>query len=159
MKHHYFIGQKKSPYHLSVGAVLLNSKNQVCCHHLLGTEGARDVYLLMCETLDPDESLERGVRRGLKEEFGAQGKIIRYLGSIESSFKNWQKVPVRKTTLYFLCRIIGSPKKTKHIESHGGKGSKTEWKSARFLISQMKKQGKLLKRSDFDESEVLKRIG
>lgn len=136
----------------------MNSKKQVCCHHVRKANGKADAYLLMRKTPKPNESLEKAVKRGLKGEFGAQGKIIRYLGSIESSFVNWQKIPVQKTTLYFLCRLIGIPKAVKHVELDESEGNKTEWRSAKFLVSQMKKQRKTLRRSDFDESEILKRV-
>lgn len=77
MKYHYFIGQKKNPYHLSVGAVVLNSKKQVYCHHLRGMRGKKDVYLLMRETVRPNDSLEEALKRGLKKEFGMRAKVQR----------------------------------------------------------------------------------
>ena len=157
MKYHYFIGQKKFPFHLSVGAVLLNSKKKIYCHHLSGMKG-KDAYLLMRETVKPGESLEKALVRGLKKEFGARAKLKGYLGSMISSFKNWQGAQVQKTTLYFLCKVVGVPKKVKWVEDHGSKGNKPEWKSAKFLIPQMEKQGRALKRTDFDESDILKRI-
>lgn len=157
MKYHHFIGQRKSPYHLSVGAVVMDAKRQVYCHHLFKPRGGSDVYLLMRETVEPNESVESALRRGLFEEFGIRGKIVKYLGSIVSSFKNWQGANVQKTTLYFLCKPLGQPKQVKHIERHYGKGGVKEWRSANFLLKQMKRQARILKRSDFDESEVIAR--
>lgn len=158
MKYHYFIGQKKSPFHLSVGAVLMNSKREVYCHHLRDVRGRADAYLLMRETVRPNDSLEGALKRGLREEFGVKAKTKSYLGAVVSSFTNWQGAKVEKTTLYFLCTPIGAPAKIKRMESHYGARSSREWKSVRFLIPQMKKQGRILKRTDFDESEVLKRV-
>jgi ADP-ribose pyrophosphatase YjhB (NUDIX family) len=112
----------------------------------------------MRETLEPGESLEAAVRRGLKEEFGIRAKIQRYLGSFTGSFRNWQGKTVQKTTLYFLCRLLGTPKKTRHIENHYGVKSAREWQKIGFLKRQMKKQGRLLGRSDFNESAILERL-
>lgn len=156
---HYFIGQKKSPFHLSVGAVILDKqKKNVYHHHLHKVNGKTDVYLLMRNTVQPNESFERTLKRGARKEFGMNIKINRYLGSITSSFINWEKAKIQKTTLYFLCEQVGKIKNVKQYESHYGEKSVREWKPIKFLIPQMKKQAKILKRSDFDESSVLKRI-
>ncbi len=156
---HYFIGQKKSPFHLSVGAVILDKqKKNVYCHHLIKANGKTDAYLLMRNTVEPNESLERALKRGAQKEFGMNVKINRYLGSITGSFVNWEKAKMQKTTLYFLCEQIGKIKNVKWQESHYGEKSMREWKSIKFLIPQMKKQAKILKRSDFDESEIIRKV-
>jgi len=64
-KLHYFVGQKKSPFHLSVGAIVMNGKTEIYCHHLLNVRGKMDAYLLMRETVEPNETLENALRRGL----------------------------------------------------------------------------------------------
>lgn len=156
-KLHYFVGQKKSPFHLSVGAIVMNGKTEIYCHHLLNVRGKMDAYLLMRETVEPNETLENALRRGLGQEFGMKAKIVGYLGSVTSSFKNWQGANIQKTTLYFLCKPIGMPKIVKHMESHYGERSVREWENASFLIRQMKRQARVLKRSDFDESEIVAR--
>ncbi len=158
-KLHYFIGQKKSPFHLSVGAVVLDKqKKNVYCHHLYKVNGKTDAYLLMRNTVRPGESLERALKRGSLNEFGMNVKINRYLGSITSSFINWEKAKIEKTTLYFLCEQIEKAKKVEWRESHYGEPSAREWKPIRSLIPQMKKQGRILKRSDFDESPILGKL-
>lgn len=158
MKYHYFIGQKKSPFHLSVGAVLIDKKGQVYCHHLRGMRGSMEAFLLMRETVRPRESLEQTLARGLRKEFGVRAKVRGYLGSIASSFENWEGAKIEKTTLYFLCAPIGTPKNVKRMESHEGATSVCEWQPKKFLIAQMKKQGRLLKRDDFDESKILEEL-
>lgn len=160
-KPHYFIGTKKSPYHLSVGAVVMNRKGQIYCHHFPKGKRNPDFFILMRETINPGEALEKALARGLKEEFGMKTRILTYLGSIESKFTNWEKTSVRKTTLYFLCapvkqmtRWITSPETRK---GHFGAGSDLEWRSPKFLITQMKKQDKKMRRNDFDESNIIER--
>ncbi len=161
-KLHYFIGTKRSPYHFSVGAVVFNSKGEIYCHHFPKDNTHLDFFLLMRETVKPYESLEEALARGLKEEFGVMARVVGYLGSLESSFQNWEGVRVQKTTLYFFC--VSTTQNSKWITSaetrtgHFGKGSILEWRTGRWLMAQMRKQGKQMKRTDFDESEIVKRF-
>ena len=37
---------------------------------------------LMRETLEDDETLEQAVSRGVKEEFGVEGKLEKYIGTV-----------------------------------------------------------------------------
>ncbi len=71
---HYFIGQKKSPFHLSVGAVLLNKRGEVAVHHFPKSPKNPEFFILMRRTLKPKESLETALEKGLREEFGMKGK-------------------------------------------------------------------------------------
>lgn len=161
MKASHFIGTKRTPYHLSVGAVVMSRTGKVYAHHFPRGPKNPEFFLLMRETVEPGESLEHALARGLKEEFGMKAKMVAYLGSIVSSFLNWEKTRVEKTTLYFLCtptakgaaRIISKESRGGHF----GKGSVREWRAPRFLIAQMRKQGKKMKRSDFDESVIIER--
>ncbi|MEK7657613.1 MAG: NUDIX domain-containing protein [Patescibacteria group bacterium] len=161
-KLHYFIGTRRSPYHLSVGAIVVNRKGEIYCHHFPKGNTNPEFVLLMRKTLKPYESLEGALARGLKEEFGMKARVIAYLGSLESSFRNWEGAMLQKATLYFLCTPIAQdPKWIISAETrtgHFGKGSTLEWKLARWLITQMKKQGRRMKRTDFDESEIVKRF-
>ncbi len=158
---HYFIGTKKKPYHLSVGAVLLNKLGEIAVHHFPKGQKNPEFFILARRTLKPNQSLETALARGLKEEFGMKGKPRFYLGSITSQFKNWQGANIQKTTVYFLCDLIpGKTSKATHLETlkgHFGKGSKIEWRKPAFLIRQMKRQAKVMKRGDFDESEIIKK--
>ena len=162
MKGTYFQGNKEHPQHLSAGAILVNDKGQVCCHHFFAKdlkgywtdEGLDDFYLLMRETPEPGESLESAVTRGLMEEFGATGVIEDYVGSIVGRFDH-EGVEVEKTTVYFLCRLTSQDlsKRSGDIESK----TKIEWQKPEFLIPLMKQQPERFGRTDVDESYILER--
>lgn len=157
----YYTGQAKNPYHLSIGAVVLNDKKEIACHHLSDINESKSLYILMRETVKPNELLEQAVARGLMEEFGMKAEIKDYLGSLESFFTNWEKAKIQKTTLYFLCDFRsleeGAEKK---LEKHFDWVEKDviEWHDANFLIPKMKAQKEEFRRSDFDESEILERV-
>lgn len=164
MKPTYFQGNSEYPQHISVGGILLNEKGEVCCHHFFtkdlkgywADEGLDDFYILMRETLEPNESLEHALRRGLQEEFGATGEIIDYVGAIKSNFKH-KGVDVEKTTLYFLCTLINqdaSRRTGQDIESQ----STIEWQTPGYLIPLMKEQSIRFGRTDVDESSILEKI-
>lgn len=86
----YFQGNSKHPQHISVGAVVLNDKNEICCHHFdsrinkfIGywkDNGLEDFYILMRETIEPNETLEHALHRGLMEEFGVEAELLDYIG-------------------------------------------------------------------------------
>lgn len=142
----------------------MNEKNEVCCHHFYTKnlkgyytdEGLDDFYIIMRETLEPNETLEQALHRGLKEEFGATGELVDYIGSIEGHFKH-KGVDVQKTTLYFLCKL-------KHQDiSERGSGdiedqSIIEWRAPDYLIPLMKEQSVRFGRTDIDESSILEKI-
>lgn len=159
----YFQGNNLHPQHISVGAVLVNKKGDVCCHHFFtkdlkgywADEKLDDFYILMRETIEPNETLEHALARGLREEFGATGKLIDYLGSIESHFIH-KEVDVQKTTLYFLVELIDqdvSKRSQDDIETK----SIIEWHNPKDLIPLMKDQARRFGRTDVDESAILER--
>jgi|SRR3989344_3470114 len=156
---HYFIGQAKSPYHCSVGVVLMNGKGEVCAHHYISADGEKYAYSLMRETMRPGESPEAAIARGLMKEFGATAEVERYLGSLTSHFTNWEGADIEKTTLYFLCRSEAIPMKKTVDEHHFDWVAEelVEWMPIRELIEKMKRQKKLVTRSDFEEAEILER--
>lgn len=160
----YFVGHSNHPRHLSAGAVLVNDKGEICAHHFNNPEllrgywteeGVVDFYLLMRETLNPNETLEQALHRGLMEEFGATAEIIDYLGSIQSHFKH-KDIDVEKTTVYFLCQLMSQDlsKRSGDIESKTDVG----WYSKDFLISKMKDQPAKYGRTDIDESSLLEKL-
>jgi hypothetical protein len=160
----YFQGNKDHPQHISVGAVLMNDRSEVCCHHfrtkdLKGywkDQSLDDFYLLMRETLEPDETLEHALDRGLMEEFGATAEMKDYIGSIQSRFKD-NGIEVEKTTLYFLCKTVfqdASKRTGTDIEMN----SLVEWQKPGFLIPRMKKQAEKYGRTDVDESGILEKL-
>ena len=152
----YYQGNENELYHLSVGAVLINALGQIACHHIKKRNNLQDVYLLMRETVEPHEALEDALKRGLMEEFGAKGKLISYIGSLESSYQKGSKI-IPKTTLYFIFKLI-EIKPTWRKADDWESDSEIEWRDAKFLIPKMQKQAKKYNMTDIDESEILSRI-
>jgi hypothetical protein len=162
----YFQGNSKHPQHISVGAIVLNEKNEICCHHFDTTkgkfkrywqeEGLDDFYILMRETLEQNETLEHALRRGLMEEFGVEAELLDYIGSIRSHFEH-NKITIEKTTLYFLCKL-----KNQDLNKRGSgdveNESQVEWHTTNFLIPKMKEQARIYGRTDVDESSILEKI-
>ncbi len=159
----YFQGNNLHPRHISVGAVLINEKSEICCHHFYtkdlkgyyADEKLDDFYILMRETLKPNETLEGALERGLMEEFGATADLVDYIGSIESHFKH-KGVEIQKTTLYFLAKL-----KNQDISKRGSgdieDNSNIEWRTMDYLIPLMKAQTARFGRTDLDESSILER--
>ena len=160
----YFQGNSAHPQHISVGAILVNGKGGVCCHHFFtkdlkgywADEKLDDFYILMRETLEPNESIEHALHRGLMEEFGATGELVDYVGTIVSRFTH-EGVEVEKTTLYFLCKFLSQDLSKRHGDDIE-KRSVVEWRSPDFLIPLMKAQAKRFGRTDVDESSILERV-
>lgn len=155
-----FQGVANSPFHISVGAVVVNANGSIGCHHfqshdLHESEGKGDLYQLMRETLQPDETLEASVNRGLQEEFGAIGTIVSYLGSIKSHYPLPKSgMEVEKTTIYFQVALdsINQDLRTKDdIESK----SEILWIQPEELKRLFIEQGKRYDRTDHDESSVI----
>lgn len=150
-----FAGQEGAPYHLSVGAAVINDKGEVCCRHHQTDEHNRPVdgYVLMRETIEGGESLEIAVERGLKEEFRVKASMRDFLGPVIShyGFKDYQ---IEKTTLFFLCDfqsyVEGS---VSGFETDG----KLEWRDIDFLTEKNIAQAKHLGRDDIDDSIALER--
>lgn len=154
-------GTEKHLLHLSIGAVLINNRNEVCCHYFKKYKSATDLieledfYVLMRETLEANETLEQAALRGISEEFGATGKIIDYIGSIKSQF-NRLETPVEKTTLYFLIELVDFDLSLR-MKDDEEKLSEIQWHPMDYLISKMKEQSKRYERTDLDESSVIER--
>lgn len=157
----YFKGSKEKPYHLSIGAVLVNDENKICCHYFKEIKPYRaygvlkDFYILMRETINVNEGIEQALHRGLMEEFGATGEIKTFLGSIKSDFIIGD-VTIEKTTLYFLVDLKSFEPKLRSFEDLEGE-SEIQWQTADFLIEKMENQMKRLNISSLYESEVVKR--
>ena len=151
----FFQASKTQPYHLSIGAVLFNESGQIACHHFKEHLGIKDLYILMRETMENNETPLMTLHRGLKEEFGASATPIAFLGSL-SGFLHSSKLPFEKTTLYIACQVSNwSPEKRDPNDPESM--SIIEWFQPNELISLMQKQGEKFNRVDVDESEVIKR--
>ena len=159
----HFQGTAKSPYHISVGGIVLNKEGKVACHYFesLNHKGVRiikDLVLLMRETVEENETIEEAVHRGLMEEFGMKAELKCYLGSIVSHYPvRDTDVVVEKTTLYFLCDFI-SQDESLRSEEDIQRGSVIQWFDPKELVERMKEQGKRIGREDMDESVVIERL-
>ncbi len=156
-----FKSTKESPYHLSVGAVLVDKEGQIACHYfkkfqVTGEDQKYDdFYILMRETVESGEGLEEAVLRGIKEEFGATGEIEKFVGTLLTKFPRGD-VWIEKTTAYFLIRLKDFDINNR-IFDDCEKESIIQWQPIDFLISKMETQGQRYERTDLDESEILKR--
>ncbi|HEY1074592.1 MAG TPA: NUDIX domain-containing protein [Patescibacteria group bacterium] len=146
----YFRGDPEHPSHLSVGAVLL-SGDKICCHHFQFA----DFYILMRETVEPNETFEQALTRGLLDEFGARAKVRAYVGSLKTYYELDDKT-VEKTTLYFLCELESRSEAWRKYDDHE-KDSTIECHPISFLIPKMKEQAQRLNRTHLDESYILER--
>lgn len=157
----HFSHSAKSPFHLSVGAVLFNDTHEVACHFFESITDDKtdvtykDVYILMRETLESSETLEQAIARGLEEEFGAKGEIIDFIGAQSISFQR-ESYKFHKTTLYFLAHLT-SIDATKRLSDDPEIGSEIQWKDMDFLIRHMKSQTPPAYREDMNESEIIER--
>ena len=159
----YFQRSPERPQHISVGAVMRNAEGHVLVHHF-PAGAARgywagaditDFYILMRETLEPNETLEGALARGLAEEFNAVASLDSYLGSIVA---NWEEkgVTYQKTTLYFLCTYQKEAGERRDLSDAEG-DSELVWKAAEELIPLMHAQKERFNREDLDESAILER--
>lgn len=139
----YFQGTLDRPYHISIGALVKNTEGKICCHYFdsithksIGT--LTDFILLMRETIEPNETIEQCLMRGLMEEFGIQANLNTYIGSIVSKFRFEEtEVMVEKTTLYFLCDFVSldeSKRKSGDLEA----SSTMQWLDPKDMIVKMK---------------------
>lgn len=159
MSVNYFQGTPDSPYHISIGAVVVNEKNKIACHYFKKIKDVHtgkqlnDFYILMRETIEPNETIEQALYRGIQEEFTMRAQMERYLGSFVSEYQV-KGINIQKTTLYFLCKFIENSGEERKLDDPE-KDSELQWRNIDFLIDKMKEQKLRLNRSDVDESQIL----
>lgn len=151
----FFRANKTQPYHLSIGAVLFNQEGLIACHHFEEILGYKDIYILMRETMENNECPLTTLHRGLKEEFGATGRPIAFLGNLTGYLPD-KNLPFEKTTLYIACQLIDWNPENRDPEDPEGM-SVIEWLEPNRLIAIMEEQGTRFHRVDVDESEMIKR--
>jgi len=152
----FFQARQTQPYHISVGAVLFNREGRIACHHFKEIFGQKDIYILMRESMEDDETPLGTLSRGLQEEFGATAQPVAFLGSLCGYLPD-QRLSFEKTTLYVACQLTHwDPKKRNLADPEAS--STIEWHEPNQLISLMEKQGvRFNHRVDADESEMIKR--
>lgn len=152
----FFQASKEQPYHLSIGAVLFNKEGLIACHHFKEIFGYQDIYILMRESMENNETPLMTLHRGLKEEFGATARPIAFLGCL-SGYLPDSHLSFEKTTLYIVCQLIDWHPENRDFEDPEA-GSTIKWLEPNVLISLMKDQGiRFQHRADADESEMIKR--
>jgi hypothetical protein len=159
----YQYGPEK-PFHLSVGAVVFNEKFEICTHRffrgkvperlrfLMGD--LKEGYHLARETVENDETLHQAVHRGIKEEFGAEGVIEKYLGSVVCQVQTPTTI-FEKTTLYHAVRLTTLGERTGTDEESE---SVLEWYKPAELLELYRKQVAMTDRPELDETSIIERF-
>lgn len=105
MTHNIFQGDAHWPFHLSVGVVAVDEHGRIGVHHFKERFGLSNVYTLVSETVEGNETLQAAALRGLREEFGAEAKIVGYLGSQTSNF-SVDDLVIHKSTEYLVADVV-----------------------------------------------------
>lgn len=162
-KHNYLQHSPDSPYHLSVGAVVFNDQGLVLIHRfdseLPENPFSTTIYTLIRESMEPNETIEAALARGIKEETGSEAGLVAFLGSLRCIARNTEdeSKSFEKTTLYFTMRLADW-RPEERLKDDPEVGSDLRWRDPEELVSLMQKQGKVTKSADLDESEVIKRL-
>ncbi len=149
-----------SPYHISVGAVVVHAGKIAVHKHVKDHAPSRVhdlfgdidvVHTLMRESIEDGESVEVAALRGVREEFGIDGRVVRYLGSIQA------QVPLHggfeKTTLYVECAVdhVGvRPIDDEEVYTV------MEWHDPQELLALFEKQEAKTSRADLKEAKIVR---
>ena len=154
-----FKATQEWPYHLSVGAVVLNERNEILVHYfdVFGYDEAKvtDFHILIRETVEPGESIGAALDRGLSEETGARAELVHYIGQLESRVKapgfEWTK-----TTAYFVMRLTNwAPER--RLTDDPEAGSELRWIAPAKLLDLMRRQHERIGNTDLDEAPIIER--
>jgi len=167
-----FIGTPEDPFHMSVGVVLLNEKNEVIVHKydLESNEALRSTikrsvgvseriqfYSIMTETPEDGETLMETAERGLIEEFGASGDFMHYLGTTVGTFKRFgSDILIEKAAPFFLYKMTSLDESKRDPNSME---SKSEIVAVEMdaLINILEKQDEAIHRTDLVYAPIIER--
>ena len=171
--HNPFIGTPEEPFHMSVGVVLINDKNEVLTHKfdLSDNEELRaelkervdlpeniQYYSLMTETPENGETLLDAAERGLMEEFGATGELVHYIGTSIGHFKRpGNSVLIEKTTPFFLYKMTSLDESKRELDSIEST-SELVFLEIDTLIRYLHIQDEAIHRTDLVYGPILERI-
>ncbi|GIW58776.1 MAG: hypothetical protein KatS3mg086_061 [Candidatus Dojkabacteria bacterium] len=108
------------PFHISVGAVVLNSKKQVALQYFKHNAGHDNVYYLMRESLQDNNTIEQTLANGLMKEMGITAQIRHFVGSRVTNFLDSDGNEITKTTIYYLCDLVSIDESQKDPENPEG---------------------------------------
>jgi hypothetical protein len=153
----YFAGTAQYPYHISVGAVVMNKDGKIVSHHFKEFKGVADCYILMRETIEPNESIEQALHRGLMEEFGITARLLHHVGSRSSTFTSREGIPIHKTTLYFAMELM-TFQEDKRLADDREAHSSIEWHEPEFLIQQIRAKSEQMGEGSITEADIIERV-
>lgn len=164
-----FSGTPDRPYHLSIGAVLVEG-DKFLAHKFdltrIDLQEAKSktgiltdtFYSIMTETPEEDEGFLDALVRGCMEEFGANVELIGFIGTHIGHFARPSKpdINIEKSMPFFLCRVIDrddSRRPKGEIESKSDVVLLDPEELAQILDAQFKELG----RTDFDLGNIVRR--
>ncbi|OGG66075.1 hypothetical protein A3I99_02140 [Candidatus Kaiserbacteria bacterium RIFCSPLOWO2_02_FULL_45_11b] len=153
------------PYHISVGGVLFNDNHEICVHHFFKKDIPEavhflmdfqdDIYHLMRESLEGNEPLQDAVVRGMKEEFGIEVMVDKYLGAKIDTITGPDQDSFEKLTIYHSAKLVSQGDRLNFdIESK----SMMEWHSPNELLKIFSEQCKKTGRPELDERVIIERF-
>ena len=149
----YFQHNSGGLYHLSAGALVYDRENRILVHVFTG-----GIYTLIRETIEPNESIEAAIHRGIGEEAGSTAELVRYLGAITGAVRNVSSgVEFEKTVLFFATRLLDWQPAQRDPDDEESI-SQLQWHDPQELISIMREQTKRTDFVDLDESVVIERF-
>ncbi len=153
------------PFHISAGGVLFNDKYEVCVHHFFKKDIPEnlhflmdyqdEIYHLMRESLEGNEPLHDAVKRGVKEEFGAEAVVDKYLGAKVDIITGPDQEPFEKLTIYHAVKLINMGERL-YFDTENK--SQMEWHSPDKLIAIFEEQSQKTKRPELDERIIIERF-
>ena len=165
MNNKFYQHSLPQPFHISVGAVLFNEKNEICLHRFSKKNVPEDkhflvdymdeCYHLMRESLEGNEPLHDAVLRGVQEEFGVTGTVEKYLGSKIDTITSPTKEPFEKLTIYHAVKLESwGERLDTDVESR----TTLEWMSPAQALDIYKIQANKTTRPELNEASIIERF-